>query len=904
MLFYGISFHKKLLGSDAIDGSDNVDVSSEKRVSNIQEEVKQLSDNLGKNNDEIEDVDKLCTLELANELFVKQEEVNSMLKAIGEWLNKKENENRGNVTGSVIKLQKFLQSIVAQTQFKLDNRGEVVQSTDVAESVEETIDVDGINNTIGGYRNRIDMLIGNVNISSVDVKPTLDNIKKVLNNPSNKSYVKQLQEYLYNSVYKNLSDKLIFVQKNGEEKGDNFQWNWDISRLLESKALDVILGRIENSQNSLNVGGVVYQREQSSSIKVTGESALTDVNLYDVSPHPNHDDQAPGEALTGNLSADVTLLNDKLNLEPDEKMYFMKVGKNTYAVKLDRENYLSPIALDVSDGNLNNPKTVYLKNNSSCIWYLENRIPSEVRNYLPDVKITWDGSDYAIWVPGKKMLTIEPMTLNGTWISDNLWECLSMLCFVNYLRNEKWIDGYEFDNDNPDLSWKDGEDPDAGKLLVAIKKSDDKEKRKMAKEQSGSKHKAVVDLQRFWLNFLRDKPEVRKRFLKYNNGEDWEDNWDKKKENKSITNRVDLSEELAKNEYKAPAAPAQAPWGWNGWSRVSWGSGVEAPSYPFVYSLNSSWLWSNAVKYWIKSENSNYPQVYQYWWDWTNLDLCYQENNTIVRISNESYWMRQIWTWTISTSGLQSFNLTKEELNVCEKWAEQLNDKLLSVYNEITEKNDESLPSSLSIDITNDKYSLKFDNNKSIPLDDLIFSQKGEKFCGFENNQLNERLKIALLAYAHYDQIESSDRDIVITNTEKDKYGIDDKNKIFVQQWFNDLNWSNSNKKLVILPWKNEILRNIWSFDNNNKFKLNQDVGDNDVINFWGIDYKLNDNGLCYQKYDDGIYIWEYLYGTVTTWRWIALYADDGDWGEWKWKKVKDGKGKDVFHCDNYGFSV
>jgi hypothetical protein len=34
------------------------------------------------------------------------------------------------------------------------------------------------------------------------------------------------------------------------------------------------------------------------------------------------------------------------------------------------------------------------------------------------------------------------------------------------------------------------------------------------------------------LDKIKNKEEVLKKFIKYNNGEHWDDNWDKKKKNK------------------------------------------------------------------------------------------------------------------------------------------------------------------------------------------------------------------------------------------------------------------------------------------------------------------------------------------------------------------------------------
>ena len=73
----------------------------------------------------------------------------------------------------------------------------------------------------------------------------------------------------------------------------------------------------------------------------------------------------------------------------------------------------------------------------------------------------------------------------------------------------------EFKNDNPDLKleWND--------LYVRVKKTRNVEWKKIKWLK--------VNKDTFW---LPNDEKLLKKYIKYNNGEDWEDDWDKKKPNK------------------------------------------------------------------------------------------------------------------------------------------------------------------------------------------------------------------------------------------------------------------------------------------------------------------------------------------------------------------------------------
>ena len=221
--------------------------------------------------------------------------------------------------------------------------------------------------------------------------------------------------------------------------------------------------------------------------------------------------------------------NNKVD-ENGDREYLMQVNNETYKVKLDQNWNLKPLAINYESG-----AKLLLKNNPSCIAYLQSKIPANLPGN-PRIARNPNMEDYVIrsttdrWV---KWLTIEPMTLDGKWVAwSNLWNNLALLNFTNFLRWNKNIDHLKFKNDNPDLKL------DNGKLYVRIKKWT----RLADNSKSGKWYE--VNLSKFWIpqNALED-------FIKYNNGEDWDDNWDKKKDNKGYT-KIDFP------NISGPAAPA------------------------------------------------------------------------------------------------------------------------------------------------------------------------------------------------------------------------------------------------------------------------------------------------------------------------------------------------------------
>ena len=203
-------------------------------------------------------------------------------------------------------------------------------------------------------------------------------------------------------------------------------------------------------------------------------------------------------------------LNNTLD-ENKDREYLMQVNNETYKVKLDQNWNLKPLAV-----NYESNAKVLLKNNPSCIAYLQNKIG----NLPGNPQIAWNSNmeDYVIR-SYNKWLTIEPMILDWKWVSENLSQCLAFENFANFLRGAWGINDLKFKNDNPDLKLKDG------KLFVRIKKWT----RLDGDSKSGKWYE--VNLQKFWIS----DNDAFNKFKKYNNGEDWKDKWDKKKDNKGYT---------------------------------------------------------------------------------------------------------------------------------------------------------------------------------------------------------------------------------------------------------------------------------------------------------------------------------------------------------------------------------
>ena len=200
---------------------------------------------------------------------------------------------------------------------------------------------------------------------------------------------------------------------------------------------------------------------------------------------------------------------------------YMKIEWNpsTYEVWVDRNWNISPVAI-----NVDSKKSVLLKNNESCKKYLANKIPASLS---PRPVIWWSDNkqDYSIQSYNES-LTIEPMTIRGRWVSRNLSDCLTLLNFTNFLKGSGMISDIKFKNNDPDLELRKD-----GNLYVRVNRKSNRiydEDWNVIK--MGGWYK--VPMARFWLDNISNKEDVLKKYIKYNNGEHWNDKWDKKKKNK------------------------------------------------------------------------------------------------------------------------------------------------------------------------------------------------------------------------------------------------------------------------------------------------------------------------------------------------------------------------------------
>ena len=222
--------------------------------------------------------------------------------------------------------------------------------------------------------------------------------------------------------------------------------------------------------------------------------------------------------------------NDKIDNSGDRE-YLMKINDGSYIVKLDQNGNLKPLAINYKSG-----VEVLLKDNPSCIAYLKNKVQGLPGN--PDIVWYPPMQDYII-KSYNKALTIEPMILDGEWVSKDISQCLAFENLSNFLRWNWNIYDLEFKNNNPDLKLEtDG-------LYVRVKK--------WAKLRDGTKSGKwqKIYLEEFWIR--PDDVEALKKFIKYNNHEDWNDNWDKKSKNKWYV-KIDFPNVSAQVAVSAPAS--------------------------------------------------------------------------------------------------------------------------------------------------------------------------------------------------------------------------------------------------------------------------------------------------------------------------------------------------------------
>ena len=186
----------------------------------------------------------------------------------------------------------------------------------------------------------------------------------------------------------------------------------------------------------------------------------------------------------------------------------MKMWDSVYKVKVDQNWNICPTAV-----NMMSNVPVVMENSASGKAYIENKLPDALKG--KGITIWWDWEDYTISLPWWwKNLTVEPMTIDWKWIW-SLTDSLAFLNLTNYLRNSWKMHDIEFKNDNPDLKLEWDE------LYVKVKRTRDVNWKKISLLK--------VSKDTFW---LPNDEKLLKKYISYNNSEDWNDKWDKKKPNK------------------------------------------------------------------------------------------------------------------------------------------------------------------------------------------------------------------------------------------------------------------------------------------------------------------------------------------------------------------------------------
>jgi len=186
-----------------------------------------------------------------------------------------------------------------------------------------------------------------------------------------------------------------------------------------------------------------------------------------------------------------------------DKAARMDIRDITYTVNVDRNGNICPIATGSDKHLIWSNYPVMFENYQPCINYLWSKAQEaglKVEIARNDKMKDYVLRSYGCWI------TIEPMTMNGDWMSGSFLTDLKLLNLTNRLRSG--------------VTWLDWKNPD---LKIT------KEWLQVKKEWRGW---MPINLKSFGFtnNEIWDT-KIWQRYKKYNNHEDWEDNWDLKKKN-------------------------------------------------------------------------------------------------------------------------------------------------------------------------------------------------------------------------------------------------------------------------------------------------------------------------------------------------------------------------------------
>ena len=237
-------------------------------------------------------------------------------------------------------------------------------------------------------------------------------------------------------------------------------------------------------------------------------------------------------------------LAENTEMEDWEYVYYVKFNgmPNTYKIRVNEQWGLFPITTEYNSFADWLETRALIKNNERCVNYLKDKL------WIPWISIQRNGSinDYTIrsfW----EEITVEPMTMDKQWVSKDLWVCLRMLNLTNYLTS--WV--------NEELRCTDP------KLRL-------RGDRLQVQTIQWLKYISEETMRNFWLAWVDDWDM--RRFIRYNNHEQWDDNWDAKNANKRYK-KLDISSS-AQILWWGEAAPQTA------WRR---------------FSAGSSWVWAGSV---------------------------------------------------------------------------------------------------------------------------------------------------------------------------------------------------------------------------------------------------------------------------------------------------------------------
>lgn len=396
--------------------------------------------------------------------------------------------------------------------------------------IEEWQEKSELDETMWKIKDQIDK-INAIDVSKLTEgdKWKIQQITQLLNNIMGKKSpdnVKILQKF----ISENLSgeDKTNFDAKSYSKKSNDFDGKFGRGTLeWLNKVLEKIWSYIDavvnlNQTETSDVSDKSEVKPENDTAEKTDQSPLDEKPLeFGGNKYPimeNNSDIASKARLQWAIFYSTTVfkedwpqLSNTTLLNNWEKEYYLKLSNKPeilYKVKVDDQWNLCPLAIEINsrlvDKNRNSAEMkILFGNNDSCKAYLQNKMPEAIKS---ECTIWWnnDKQDYTL-TSHSRTLTIEPMTIAWDWISEDLWRSLAFLNLTNYVRS---------------LWNKKDKDPDVNKKL----------KVKWLKDSNGKK--LFIDKQSFGLeNAL---PEELNRFKKYNNGEDWRDNWDKKWDNKGF----------------------------------------------------------------------------------------------------------------------------------------------------------------------------------------------------------------------------------------------------------------------------------------------------------------------------------------------------------------------------------